>query len=89
MSFHRLALLVLLSAAANCFSTELSLKRIIVDTDIFSDVDDVGALAIANTLHNCGIVDLRAVIINTPSEYGALAASVSALDDEESPNVTR
>jgi hypothetical protein len=77
LQFHRLALLVLLSFTASCLSTELSTKPIIIDTDIFSDVDDVGALAVANTLHNCGIVDLQAVIINTPSEYGALAASVS------------
>jgi hypothetical protein len=79
ISFRCLALFVLLSAIANCLSTELSPKPIIIDTDIFSDVDDIGAIAVANTLHNCGIVDLRAVIINTPSEYGALAASVSTL----------
>lgn len=79
-SFRRLAVLILLSATADCLSTELSPKPIIIDTDIFSDVDDIGAIAVANTLHNCGIVDLRAVIINTPSEYGALAASVSTLD---------
>ena len=83
VSFRRLAVLVLLSAAtAHCLSTELSPKPIIIDTDIFSDVDDIGAIAVANTLHNCGIVDLRAVIINTPSEYGALAASVSTLDND-------
>jgi hypothetical protein len=73
----RLALLILLSATANALSTDLVPKRIIIDTDIFSDVDDIGAIAVANTLHDCGMVDLRAVIIDTPSEYGALAASVS------------
>jgi hypothetical protein len=83
MLFYRLALLVLLSATANCLSTVLNPKPIIIDTDIFSDVDDIGAIAVANTLHNCGIVDLRAVIVNTPSEYGALAASVSTPDNEE------
>ncbi|CZT18151.1 uncharacterized protein RCC_03991 [Ramularia collo-cygni] len=51
-------------------------KPVIIDTDFFSDVDDVGALAIANVLHNCGLCDLQAVMINTPSKYGALAASV-------------
>lgn len=55
----------------------LNPKPIIIDTDIFSDVDDVGALAVANALHNCGKADLRAVMINTNSEYGSLAASVS------------
>jgi len=51
-------------------------KRIIIDTDLFSDVDDVGSLAIANVLHNCHVAELAGVIINTLSKYGALAASV-------------
>lgn len=50
-------------------------KAIIIDTDIFGDVDDVGALAIANLLQNCGLADIRGVAINTHSKYGALAAS--------------
>lgn len=51
-------------------------QPIIIDTDLFSDVDDVGALAIANVLHNYGLADLRGIVLNTPSHYGALAASV-------------
>lgn len=47
-----------------------------IDTDIMSDVDDVGALAVANVLHNCGLADLRGIAINSHSKYGALAASV-------------
>ncbi|KAI1106225.1 nucleoside hydrolase [Jackrogersella minutella] len=50
-------------------------KPIIIDTDIFSDVDDVGSLATANVLHNYGFVDLRGIAINTHSQYGALATS--------------
>ncbi|KIV95205.1 hypothetical protein PV10_02884 [Exophiala mesophila] len=50
-------------------------QPIIIDTDLFGDVDDVGALAIANVLQNCGLADLKGVIINTPSEHGAPAAS--------------
>lgn len=50
-------------------------KPIIIDTDIFSDVDDVGALAVANVLHHCGYASLEAVMINTGSKYGALAAN--------------
>ncbi|KAL7951980.1 inosine-uridine preferring nucleoside hydrolase domain-containing protein [Trichoderma barbatum] len=50
-------------------------QPIIIDTDLFSDVDDVGALAIANVLHNCGLADLRGIVINSPSQYGALGAS--------------
>ncbi|OTB05605.1 hypothetical protein M426DRAFT_319596 [Hypoxylon sp. CI-4A] len=57
-------------------SPSRSAKPIIIDTDIFSDVDDVGSLAIANVLHNCGLADLRGVVVNTHSKYGALAVSV-------------
>lgn len=56
--------------------SDLRSKLIIIDTDIFSDVDDVGALAVANVLHTCGIADVQGVIINTDSQYGSLAASV-------------
>jgi hypothetical protein len=52
-------------------------QPILIDTDIMSDVDDVGALTVANVLHNCGLADLRGVAINTHSKYGALAANVS------------
>ncbi|CAI4212066.1 unnamed protein product [Parascedosporium putredinis] len=52
-------------------------KPILIDTDILSDVDDIGSLAIANVLHNRGLVDLRGVVVNTNSEYGALAASAA------------
>jgi hypothetical protein len=55
----------------------LSPQPIIIDTDILTDVDDVGALAIANILHTCGLADLRGVMISTHSRYGALATSVS------------
>ncbi|TVY12826.1 hypothetical protein LARI1_G009161 [Lachnellula arida] len=47
-------------------------KKIIIDTDIFSDVDDSGALLLASTLDN---VNLLAVNVNYPSSYSALAAS--------------
>lgn len=51
-------------------------QPIILDTDLFSDVDDVGALTIANVFHSCGLADLRGIAINSPSHYGALGASV-------------
>ncbi|KAI0384179.1 nucleoside hydrolase [Hypomontagnella monticulosa] len=51
-------------------------KSIVIDTDVFSDVDDIGSLAIANVLHNYGLANLRGVAINTHSKYGALAVSV-------------
>lgn len=52
-------------------------QPILIDTDIFGDVDDVGALYVANILYNCGLADLRGVAVNTNSQYGALAVSVS------------
>ncbi|OBT83002.1 hypothetical protein VE02_08255 [Pseudogymnoascus sp. 03VT05] len=47
-------------------------KNLIIDTDLFSDVDDAGALLIAANSPN---VNLLAVNINHPSTYSALAAS--------------
>lgn len=52
-------------------------KPLVVDIDIFSAVDDVGALAAANVLHNCGMADLKAMVVNTGSEYRGLAVDVS------------
>ena len=49
-------------------NTDLTPKPIIIDTGIFSDVDDIGAVAVANTLHSYGKEDLRAIVTNTPSE---------------------
>lgn len=57
-------------------ATSSNPRPVIIDTDIMSDVDDVGALAVANVLHNCGMADLKGIAINTHSKYGALAANV-------------
>ena len=54
-------------------------KKLIIDTDIFSDVDDVGALAIANVFHNAGDAEIVGVMVNTPSKWGPLAVSVRSL----------
>ena len=66
-------LLVALAALAN------AQKRLIIDTDIFSAVDDVGALTIANVFHNAGDVEILGVMVNTPSKWGPLAVSVRHL----------
>jgi hypothetical protein len=63
------------SAGALAESTGGS-QAVIIDTDIFGDVDDVGALTVANTLQNCGLADVKGIAINTHSKYGALAANV-------------
>lgn len=51
-------------------------RQIIIDSDIFSSVDDVGALTVANVLHNRGEANLLGVMVNTPSRYGALTVDV-------------
>ncbi|KAK4151994.1 inosine-uridine preferring nucleoside hydrolase-domain-containing protein [Chaetomidium leptoderma] len=47
-------------------------KNLIIDTDLFSDVDDAGALLLAATSPD---VNLLAVNVNHPSSYSALTAS--------------
>ncbi|KAH7635721.1 inosine-uridine preferring nucleoside hydrolase-domain-containing protein [Sordaria sp. MPI-SDFR-AT-0083] len=47
-------------------------KNLIVDTDLFSDVDDAGALLLASTSHQ---INLLGVMVNKPSTYSVLAAS--------------
>lgn len=61
-------------------------QAILIDTDIMSDVDDVGAITVANVLHNCGLADLRGIAINTHSKYGALAANVRTFTSIRSRN---
>ena len=77
-SLCSLLLFTAVSATLGTKSSSSHAKAIIIDTDIMTDVDDVGALAIANVLHNCGLCDLRGVVVNTQSRYGALATSVSS-----------
>lgn len=59
-------------AALSVISGAPHRKNLIIDTDLFSDVDDAGALLLAATSPN---VDLLAVNVNYPSSYSALAAS--------------
>ena len=48
-----------------------------LDSDIFSDIDGIGSLAVPHVLHNHGIANLRGVLVNTRSQHGAaVAASV-------------
>ncbi|KAK8009321.1 hypothetical protein PG991_011872 [Apiospora marii] len=63
-AFHLLALPIVACAPGT--------RNLIIDTDIFSDVDDTGALLLAATSPN---VNLLAVNINVGSTYSALAAS--------------
>ncbi|KAK3897472.1 hypothetical protein C8A05DRAFT_38980, partial [Staphylotrichum tortipilum] len=61
--------LLCLARAALALTTK---KNLIIDTDLFSDVDDAGALLLAATLPEA---NLLAVNVNYPSSYSALAAS--------------
>lgn len=55
-----------------------SQQRVIIDTDIDSDVDDVGALAMLYNLHKKGSIDLLGVVVTSDDPYAPL--SVSALN---------
>jgi purine nucleosidase len=52
------------------------LPCLIIDTDLFSDVDDVGALAVAHAFADRGEANFAAIGINTPSRWGHRAARV-------------
>ncbi|KAK4120038.1 inosine/uridine-preferring nucleoside hydrolase [Parathielavia appendiculata] len=65
-------LVAVLLSLANIGLVSAAKKNLIIDTDLFSDVDDAGALLLAATSSD---VNLLAVNINYPSSYSALAAS--------------
>jgi hypothetical protein len=46
---------------------------LIVDTDLFSDADDAGTLAVAHALQDQAEVRLLAVMVNSRSRWGAPA----------------
>jgi hypothetical protein len=46
---------------------------LIIDTDLFTNADDAGALAVANALQDQGAVRLLGVMVDTPSRWGAPA----------------
>jgi inosine-uridine nucleoside N-ribohydrolase len=48
--------------------------RLVIETDIHADVDDVGALAVAHAHADRGHAEILAIGINTPSRWGAYAA---------------
>ncbi len=49
---------------------------LLIETDIFSDVDDVGALAIAHAHADAGTAELLGVGVNTPSRWGVAMAEL-------------
>lgn len=49
--------------------------RVIFDTDIDSDVDDVGALAMLLNMHNSKVIELAAIIVTSDDPYAPLCIS--------------
>jgi hypothetical protein len=54
--------------------------KIIIDTDISSDVDDCGALAVANTLADQGEAEIVACVVNGHDADKASVAAVNAIN---------
>ena len=54
----------------------MSPLSLLIETDIFSDVDDVGALAVAHAHADAGNVELLGVGVNTPSRWGVAMADL-------------
>ncbi|GAA1121366.1 nucleoside hydrolase [Kribbella jejuensis] len=50
--------------------------RLVIETDLYSDVDDVGALAVAHHYADLGRAEILSIGVNTPSRYGYQAARV-------------
>ena len=46
--------------------------KVILDADIDSDVDDVGALAMLLNLHKCGAIDLAGIVVTSNDPYAPL-----------------
>lgn len=51
-------------------------KRLIIETDVYSDVDDIGALAVAHHYADDGLAELLSIGVNTPSTHGTGAVRV-------------
>jgi purine nucleosidase len=49
--------------------------KVIIDTDLDSDVDDVGALAMLYNLHNVGEIELLGVIVTSDDPYAPVSAA--------------
>src|SRR5579862_7346615 len=54
--------------------------RVIVDTDMLTDCDDAGALAVLHALADLGEVSILGIVLNGIDEHGKHGAVVSAID---------
>ena len=67
-----------LSVASIPHKSTAAKQKVILDTDIDSDVDDVGALAMLISMHRKGIVDLLGIVTTSDDPYAPVC--VSSLD---------
>ena len=49
--------------------------KVIIDTDLDSDVDDVGAMAMLYNLHNASIIELVGIIVTSDDPYAPVCAA--------------
>ncbi|HXH99902.1 MAG TPA: hypothetical protein VNI52_06515 [Sphingobacteriaceae bacterium] len=78
MKFYTGLILALLLTSGQVFSQTVQKNKpvkIIYDTDIDLDVDDVGALALLHALSDNGEAKILGVICNAPTPYGATTIS--------------
>lgn len=73
---HQLRILLVSAACALCVVRGDGPLRLIIDTDMSTDCDDVGALCITHAMMNAGEVDLVAVVHNSGLPQGIGAVSV-------------
>ncbi len=64
------------SDSSGLINSEISKQKIILDTDMDSDVDDAGALAMLLNLHKAEVIDLIGVIVTSDDPYAPVCASV-------------
>ncbi len=52
-----------------------SIPTVILDTDLDSDVDDVGAIAMLLNLHRAGIIELAGIVVTSDDPFAPVCAS--------------
>ena len=76
LSFYGLLLLVLFSSC----STQAKKVQLILDTDMLTDCDDTGAIALLHALADRGEVEILGMLLNGKDNYKKHGAVVSAIN---------
>jgi len=79
-NFQLVVVLLLLLIICGCkgpanFSEPPHRPKVIFDTDLDSDVDDVGALAMLYNLHHAGEIELLGVVVTSDDPYAPVCAA--------------